>query len=79
MVAHPIAESFDQGWQRPSLCERREWHEALTLQMFDKPFGPFQIATIPAAKGMRARARCQMTGKGVEHSLIELIYSNLFG
>jgi hypothetical protein len=78
MAAHPIAERFDQGWQRSSLgllCKR---HDASALQILDKPIGPSHVATISAAKRMRARAPRQMTRKAGEHGLIQLIYPNLF-
>jgi hypothetical protein len=46
--------------------------------MFDKPFGPSQIAAIAAAKGVRATACGQVIGKAVEHALIELFCLNVF-
>ena len=77
MTAHPIVKSFNQIGQWSSIGFRKR-HDAATLQMFDKPLCPSQIAAIAAAKGMRATACDQVIGKGVEHALIELFYSNLF-
>src|SRR5215831_10990671 len=77
MAAHPIAKSFNQGRQGSSIGFRKR-HYAATLQMFKKPLGPSQIAAIAAAKGMRATTCGQVIGKGVEHALIELFYSNFF-
>src|SRR5437588_4518264 len=44
--------------------------------MINQSSGSFQVATILATKRMRGRARREMIGKGVEHSLIKLTDSN---
>jgi hypothetical protein len=75
MKAHPVTERVDQGWQglRLGLHGRQD---APTLQMLDQALGTFRVIGNPTMKGVRARARGEMTDKAVECRLIELTYSN---